>query len=95
MKNEINNLRSIARQGLVECAHHELLHPYPVMAERKNDLVAQFKYSIAVRKEGPIIVCGSTLDTTKFSSEFKIADEAVLKLLAVSLCDLTCLGTLR
>ena len=50
------------RMGLVECVNNELLHPYPVLAEKKGEFVAQFKYTIAVRKEGPLIICGNTID---------------------------------
>jgi hypothetical protein len=83
MKNDIPNLRSVARQGLVECLQHELLHPYPILAEKKGELVAQFKYTIAVRKEGPLVLAGNLVDLTKFQSDFKITDEAILKLLEV------------
>ena len=78
-----NNLKSVARQGLVECVQHELLHPYPVLADKSTEFVAQFKYTIAVRKEGPIIISGSTIDTTKYNSDFKITDEEILKILSV------------
>lgn len=73
------------RMGLVECVNNELLHPYPVLAEKKGEFVAQFKYTIAVRKEGPLIICGNTLDLSKYSSEHKVTDENVLKALEVPL----------
>ena len=43
MKTDVSNLKAVARQGIVECVQHELMHPYPVMTERKNEFVAQFK----------------------------------------------------
>ena len=73
------------RMGLAECVKNELLHPYPVLSEKKGDVVAQFKYTIAVRKEGPLIISGNTVDLSKYKSEYKIADEGVLKLLEVPL----------
>jgi len=84
MKSEITNLKSVARQGLVECVQHELLHPYPILTEKKGELVAQFKYTIAVRKEKemPLMLAGSIIDVSRYQSDFKIVDEKLLKLLA-------------
>lgn len=73
------------RMGLVECVKNELLHPYPVLSEKKGDIVAQFKYTIAVRKDSPLIICGNTIDLSKYQSEYKVLDENVLKLLEVPL----------
>ena len=70
---------------VVECVNNELLHPYPVLAEKKGEFVAQFKYTVAVRKEGPLIICGNTIDLSKYSSEHKITEENVVKALAVPL----------
>jgi hypothetical protein len=69
--------------GLPECVKNELLHGYPTLAEKKGEIVAQFKFTVAVRNEGPLIIAGLPLDISKFSSENKIADENVLKLLEV------------
>lgn len=71
------------RMGLVECVKNELLHPYPVLSEKKGEFVAQFKYTVAIRNEGPLIIAGNTIDLSKYSSEYKVADEGVLKLLEV------------
>jgi len=73
------------RMGLNECVKNELLHPYPVLSEKKGEVVAQFKYTIAIRNEGPLIICGNQMDLTKYSSEHKIVDENVLKQLAIPL----------
>ena len=73
------------RMGLVECVNNELLHPYPVLAEKKGEFIAQFKYTVAIRKEGPLIICGNTIDLSRYSSEYKVQDENVLKALEVSL----------
>lgn len=83
LKTPIQNLKTTMKMGLVECVKNELIHPYPVLSEKKGDVVAQFKYTIALRKEGPLIIAGNTIDLSKYQSEFKIADEGVLKLLEV------------
>ncbi len=69
--------------GLTECVKNELLHPYPIMTEKKGDIVAQFKYTIAVRKEGPFILSGLPLDTSKFQSEFTVDDAEIKQKLSV------------
>ena len=85
LKSNIQNLKTTMKLGLVECVKNELLHPYPVLTEKKGDVVAQFKYTIAIRNEGPLIICGNTMDLAKYKTEYKIADEAVLKQLEVPL----------
>jgi hypothetical protein len=63
------------------------------MTEKKGELVAQFKFTVAIRTEGPLIVAGLPLDITKFNSEYKLADEGILKLLAEVYNRLTPLAT--
>jgi hypothetical protein len=70
--------------GLTECVKNELLHPYPIMTEKKGDVVAQFKYTVAVRKEGPFILSGLTIDPSKFQSEHTIDDAEINEKLKVT-----------
>lgn len=70
--------------GLTECLKNELLHPYPIMTEKKGEIVAQFKYTIAVRNEGPLIISGVPLDLTKFESDLKIEDAAINEKLKIT-----------
>lgn len=81
---QIDNLKNVAKIGLNECVAHELFYPYPVLVEKEGDIVAQFKWTIAIRNEGPFVIAGGLLDTSKFSSELSIGDEKVKKLLEVS-----------
>lgn len=76
-------MKQTAKIGLIECVNHELLHPYPVMSEKSGEFVAQFKYTVAIRKEGPLIICGLPL-AQDFASDKEIKDEFILKLLSVS-----------
>lgn len=46
-----------AKIGVKECLEHELLSPYPVMEEKKDAVVAQFKYTV-------LMTNASTLQTT-------------------------------
>lgn len=84
---QIDNLKNVQKMGLSECVNHDLFYPNPVMVEKKGEIVAHFKYTIAVRNEGPLVVCGKLLDTSKFSSECTIEDEEVKALLAKNLDD--------
>ena len=68
--------------GLNECVSHELFHPCPVIQEKKEDVVAHFKFTVAVRNEGPFIIAGKLLDTSKYESSCKIENKEVLELLA-------------
>jgi hypothetical protein len=81
---DVGNLKSLSRLGLVECVQHELLHMYPILAEKKGDLVSQFKYTVAVKDNGPYLISGLNIDVNNFQSEYKITDEEVLKILAES-----------
>ena len=65
--------------GLVECVKSDLIHPYPILSEKKGEIVAQFKYTVAVRNDGPFIIAGLPLDVTKYSSDYKITNEDLLK----------------
>jgi curved DNA binding protein len=78
----IENLKQVAKIGLTECVNHELFYPHPVLAEKKGEVVAQFKYTIAVRNEGPLVLCGSLMDTSRYTSEYKVEDQGVVALLA-------------
>ena len=71
--------------GLSECVKNDLLHGYPVLTEKKGEVVAEFTYTIAVRNEGPIVISGLTLDVNDFESDKKVTDEELNKELAKDL----------
>jgi len=78
----IDNLKTVSKVGLNECVSHDLFIPHPVLTEKKGDIVAQFKYTIAVRNEGPFIICGGLIDTSKFTTENSLKDEKLLAVLS-------------
>lgn len=80
----IDNLKIVSKVGLSECINHDLFYPHPVMTEKKGDYVAHFKYTVAIRNEGPIVLAGHLVDTTKYTSENSITDEKVKGLLAIN-----------
>lgn len=87
LKSSISNLKTTMKLGLNECTKYELLHGYPVLSEKKGDIVAQFKYTIAVREEGPVVICGLPLDVSKFTTDKKVTDENIVKTLSSNLDD--------
>lgn len=72
-----------AKLGVSESLKHELLNAYPVLTEKKGDLVAQFKITVMILQGGTISITGLPVDLAKFKSENSITDEAILHLLNV------------
>merc|ERR1740123_172925 len=64
-----------ARMGVVECLKHELVHPYPVLFEKKSDYIAHFKFTVLILPSGPTRISGikpfdaSTVKTEKLLSD--------------------------
>ena len=85
LKQPIEKLNTVMKLGLNECIKNELLHGYPVLSEKKGEIVAQFTYTIAVRNEGPIIISGLPLDVSKFESDKKVTDKNIVELLSSDL----------
>ena len=79
LKQKIQNFKTTMKMGLSECVKNDLLHSYPVLTEKKGEIVAEFTYTIAVRNEGPIVISGLTLDTNEFESDKKINDLEIKK----------------
>mmetsp|Transcript_54845 Transcript_54845/g.63068 ORF Transcript_54845/g.63068 Transcript_54845/m.63068 type:complete len:387 (-) Transcript_54845:216-1376(-) len=76
---------TVAKLAVNECVKHELLHAYPVLAEKEGELVAQFKYTVMILKGGTVVVSGLPVDLSKFKTEHKIEDEKITALLATSM----------
>lgn len=76
---------TIAKLAVNECVKHELLHAYPVLAEKEGELVAQFKYTVMILKGGTVVVSGLPVDLAKYKTEHKIEDEKITALLATSM----------
>jgi curved DNA binding protein len=72
-----------ARAGLKECLAHDLLSDYPVLHEKENEFIAQYKFTCVVRPNGnPLRLCGTeSVDMGQINSSHQITDENILKLL--------------
>jgi hypothetical protein len=73
-----------AKLGIKECLQHELLIPYPVLAEKAGTLVAQFKFTVMITKGKTTALTGLPLDEALFKTELGIKDQTILDLLAVT-----------
>jgi len=71
------------RMGVVECVKHDLLHSYPVLAEKEGELVAHFKYTVLLLPSGTVKVTGVPLNTEMYESDKVVSDE-VKAILALS-----------
>lgn len=74
-----------ARLGVIECAKHDLMEPYPVYFEKDGEFVAEFKYTVLLMPNGTMKITGLPIELENYSTENQITDEAVKGLLALSL----------
>merc|ERR1712070_1317890 len=76
----------VARVGASESKRHELLDDYPVLKERAEEIVAQFKFTVLLLPGGTKKITGLPLGTleTQCVSAKSVEDEELKKLLAQS-----------
>lgn len=70
-----------AKMGLKECVNHKLIEPFPVLHEKENELVAQFKFTVLLMPTRSHKITGLPVDMSMYKSEHKIEDESIVKLL--------------
>lgn len=73
-----------AKMGLKECVNHKLIEPFPVLHEKENELVAQFKFTVLLMPTRSHKITGLPIDTSVYKTEHKIEDESIVKLLSSS-----------
>lgn len=74
-----------AKLGIKECQQHELVIPYPVLAEKPGSLVAQFKITVMITKGKTTALTGLPIEEGLFKTDLEIKDEKILELLKVHL----------
>lgn len=76
----------VARIGVSEAKRHELLDEYPVLKEKADEFVAQFKFTVLLLPGGTKKVTGLELGPLKdqAASSKSVKDEDLRKLLATS-----------
>ena len=75
-----------AKLGVKECLQHNLLIPYPVMAEKSGNYVAVFRSTVMITKGKTTALTGLGVDDNLFKTEHGIKDEQILGLLSVKFC---------
>jgi len=83
------NLRALAdekkaKMGINECVNHGLITPFPVLFEKEDEIVAQFKFTTLLMPNGPLRITGLPFDVAEYESDKKVEDEEILKILATS-----------
>jgi curved DNA binding protein len=76
----------VARVGVSEAKRHELLEEYPVLKEKNDEIVAQFKFTVLLLPGGTKKITGLPLGKLEKQVESKnsVEDEGLKKLLAQS-----------
>merc|ERR1719263_1169053 len=74
----------VARVGVSEANRHELLHEYPVLKEKEDARVAQFKFTVLLLPGGTKKITGLPLNEAQVASTLSIQDEELKKLIASS-----------
>jgi methionine aminopeptidase len=73
-----------ARMGVIECAKHDLMEPYPVYFEKDGEFVAEFKFTVLLMPNSTMKITGLPLDFDCYQTENSITDET-LKVLFMNL----------
>jgi curved DNA binding protein len=73
-----------ARMGVIECANHDLVEPYPVYQEKDGEFVAEFKFTLLLMPSGQMKITGLPIDLDLYESEYKITDSDIKQLLTSS-----------
>ena len=58
---------------------------YPVLIEKKEEIVAQFKWTVLISPKRVILLTCSPFDASKYQTDKKIEDAEIKTLLAVDL----------
>ena len=77
--------------GVVECAKHMVVEPFPVLYEKDGEVVAQIKSTVLMMPNGPLKITGVPVDLSLYDTENKIEDEdiKVCEALHIFCCHLT------
>ena len=63
-----------AKVGVKECLQHDLLIPYPVMADKTGSFVAAFKTTVIITKGKTTALTGLPIDESLLKSEKSIKE---------------------
>ena len=63
--------------GVIECAKHDLMEPYPVYYEKEGEHVAEFKFTVLIMPNNTMKITGIPLDLESYQSENSITDPVI------------------
>lgn len=66
-----------ARLGVIECAKHDLMEPYPVYFEKEGEFVAEFKFTALLMPNGTMKITGIPVDLECYQTDNQILDETI------------------
>ena len=66
-----------ARMGVIECAKHDLMEPYPVYFEKDGEFVAEFKFTVLLMPNSTMKITGLPVDFDCYQTENSITDETL------------------
>ena len=62
--------QTAAKVGVRECLNHDMLIPYPVLAEKQGEVVAQFKGTVVVQPRSTAVIAGNTpIDLSRYQTD--------------------------
>merc|ERR1712151_1477774 len=73
----------VARVGVSEAKRHELLEEYPVLKEKPDEFVSQFKFTVLLLPGGTKKITGLALEPRIVTAK-KVEDEELKKILSTS-----------
>ncbi|CAF1086152.1 unnamed protein product [Adineta ricciae] len=73
-----------ARMGVIECAKHDLVEPYPVYQEKEGEFVLGLKLTVLLMPSGQMKITGLPIDLDLYESEYKVTDSDIKQLLTSS-----------
>lgn len=75
-----------ARLGIAECVRSECMEQYPVLTEKANDVVAQFKFTALLMPSGTMVITGLPLDES-IKSDKSVTNNEYVELLKAPISD--------
>ncbi len=81
------NIRAVediksARYAVTECSQHNVITPMPVLEERENEFVAQFRFTAILMPNGLMKITGLPFDSSLYKSDLKTKDADVKELMS-------------
>lgn len=78
--------QTMVRIGVKHCVDHQLIEPFTVIEEEKEEVVAHWKASVAVLSNGTVFLSGNMpFDESKCNTDAKIESQELKDLLALSM----------